>query len=161
MRIPVYVVRDRRAFAALLGVTLLSLAVAAVLAAVTGQWLSPALAVAVIGYLAVGRLGSLRERLRVDATGIALSDPEARRRPGSRRYVLWAVVRELETDGDLLVVRLRTDAPMPMWLKTRLAGAGEQPDGASELRERVPELDGARLQQVVHDLGVDVPVIVR
>jgi hypothetical protein len=156
MRIPVYVVRDRRAFAALLGVTALSLAVAAGLAVMTGQWLSPALAVAVIVYLAVGRLGSLRERLRVDATGVALSDPDARR-PGARRYVPWSVVRQLEADGDLLVVRLRPDAAMPMWLKVRATGPDQLP---SELRERVPGLDGAGLQQAVHDLGVDVPVVV-
>lgn len=155
-----YVVRDLRAVRALLVVTVLSLVVAAVLVVATGQWVGPAVAVVVIGYLAADRLRVVREQLRVDASGIAAPDPEARGRRGGRRYVPWDAVREVEVDGDLLVVRLRPDTPVPMWLRSRLVRA-DQPEDTAELRQRVPLLDGAQLQQVVRDLGVDVPVVVR
>lgn len=155
-----YVVRDRRAFRALLVVTVLSLVVAAVLVVVTGQWLGPAVAVVVIGYLAADRLRAVREQLRVDAFGVSAPDLEARGRRGARRYVPWEAVQEVEVDGDLLVVRLRPDAPVPMWLRSRLVGA-DRPEGTAELHQRVPLMDGDQLQQVVRDLGVDVPVVVR
>ena len=155
-----YVVRDRRALRALLVVTVLSLVVAAVLVVTTGQWVGPAVAVVVIGYLAADRLRAVRERLRVDASGIAAPDPVARGRRGARRYVPWDAVREVQVEGDLLVVRLRPDAPVPMWLRSRLVGA-DRPEDTAELRQRVPLLDGAQLRQVVRDLGVDVPVVVR
>ena len=35
------------------------------------------------------------------------------------------------------------------------------PEEAGELRHRVAGLDGSQVQQVVRDLGVDVPVVVR
>lgn len=155
-----YVVRDRRASRALLVVTVLSLVVAGGLVVATGQWVGPTVAVVVIGYLAADRLRAVGEQLRVDASGISVPDPEARGRRGARRSVPWDAVREVEVDGDLLVVRLRPDAPLPMWLRSRLAGT-DRPEDAAELRQRVPLLDAAQLQQVVHDLGVDVPVVVR
>ena len=155
-----YVVRDRRALRALLVVTVLSLVVAAGLVVATGQWVGPAVAIVVIGYLAADRLRAVRDQLRVDAWGIAAPDPRARGRRGSRRYVPWDAVQEVEVDQDLLVVRLRPDAPVPMWLRGRLVDA-DRPEDTAELRQRVPLLDGAQLQRVVRDLGVDVPVVVR
>jgi hypothetical protein len=155
-----YVVRDRRAIRSLLVVTVLSLVVAALLVLVTGDWLGPAVAIVVIGYLAVDRLRAVREQLRVDVSGISVTDPDPRGRRGGRRYVPWDAVREVEVDGDLLVVRLRPDAPMPMWLKGRVLDPA-RPEEAGELRHRVPGLDGTQVQRVVRDLGVDVPVVVR
>jgi hypothetical protein len=155
-----YVVRDRRALRSLLVVTVLSLVVAGVLIVATGQWVGPAVAVVVIGYLAADRLRAVREQLRVDASGISAPDPERRGRRGARRYVPWEAVREVEVDGDLLVVRLRPDAPMPMWLKGRVNDP-DRPEDAGEVHRRLPALDAAELQRVVRDLGVDVPVVVR
>lgn len=155
-----YVVRDRRALTSLLAAFLLSFVVAGGLALFTGQWLASTVAVVVVGYLTLVRLRAAAERLRVDAAGISVSAPEARLRPGSRRYVPWAAVREVDVDGDLLVVRLRPDAPMPMWMKGRVVDPAH-PEAAGELRERVPGLDGAELRRVVTGLGVTVPVIVR
>lgn len=155
-----FVLRDRRAFTSLLAAFLLSLVVAGALALFTGQWLASTVAVLVVGYLTLVRLRSAAERLRVDAAGISVSAPEAKLRPGSRRYVPWAAVREVEVDGDLLVVRLRSDAPMPMWMKGRVVDAAH-PDEAGVLRERVTGLDGAELRQAVTGLGVTVPVVMR
>jgi hypothetical protein len=157
---PSYVVRDQRALRSLLVVTVLSLVVAGLLVVATGQWVGPAVAVVVIGYLAADRLRAVREQLRVDGSGISAPDPEARGRRRARGYVPWDAVREVEVDGDLLVVRLRPDAPMPMWLKGRVVDP-VRPEDATELRRRLPALDAVQLQRVVHDLGVDVPVVVR
>ena len=155
-----YAVRDRRAVRSLVVTTVLSLVVAALLVVATGDWLGPAVAIVVIGYLAADRLRAVREQLRVDASGISVPEQDPRGRRAGRRYVPWDAVREVEVDGDLLVVRLRPDAPMPMWLKNRVHDPA-RPEEAGELRLRVAGLDGAQVQQVVRDLGVDVPVVVR
>lgn len=155
-----YVVRDQRALRSLLVVTVLSLVVAGMLVVTTGQWVGPAVAVVVIGYLAADRVRAAREQLRVDASGISASGPEARGRRGARRYVPWDAIREVEVAGDLLVVRLRSDAPMPMWLKSQVLDPA-RPQDAGELRRRVAGLDATQLQQAVRDLGVDVAVVVR
>ncbi len=155
-----YVVRDQRALRSLLVVTVLSLVVAGALVVATGQWLGPAVAVVVIGYLAADRVRAARQQLRVDASGICAPDPQARRHRGARDCVPWDAVREVEVDADLLVVRLRPDAPMPMWLKSRVVDQAGL-EGGGELRRRLSGLDATRLQQVVRALGVDVAVVVR
>jgi hypothetical protein len=161
MRTPMtaYVVRDRRAATLVLVGTGVALAVALLLAVVTGSWPSTVVAVVVIAYLAIVQLRSVRERLRVDRYGVSVSDPEVRFRPGQRRYVPWEAVREVVIDGELIVVRLRADASMPMWMKGRVADPAS-PD-AGELRAAVPGLDAAALQQAARDLGVDVPIELR
>jgi hypothetical protein len=154
-----YVVRDRRAAVRVLVGTGVALAVALLLAGVTGSWPSTVVAVVVIAYLAVVQLRAVRERLRVDRYGISVSDPEVRFRPGQRRYVPWEAVREVVLDGELVVVRLRADASMPMWMKGRVTDPAD-PDGG-ELRASVPGLDPQALQRAVLELGVDVPVELR
>ncbi len=156
---PTYVVRDRRAITLLLVGTVVALAVAVLLALMTGSWASTVITFAIIAYLAAVQLRSVRERLRVDQYGVSVSDPQVRFRPGERRYVPWEAVREVVVDGNLLVVAVRTDAAMPMWMKGRPADPGRTDTG--ELRASVPALDAGALQQAVRDLGVDVPVVVR
>ena len=155
---PAYVVRDRRAITLLLVGAGVALVVAFLLAALTGSWASTVVTVAIIAYLVAVQLRSVRERLRVDQYGVSVSDPQVRFRPGERRYVPWEAVREVVVDGEQLVVAVRADASMPMWMKGRVTDPGRD---AGEFRVAVPGLDPHVLQQTVHDLGVDVPVVVR
>jgi hypothetical protein len=156
-----YVVRDRRAVVLALVGTGVAMAVALLLAVTTGSWPSTLVALVVIGYLASVQLRSVRERLRVDSGGISVSDPEVRWRAGHRRYVPWAAVREVVVDGELLVVALRADASMPMWMKGRVVDPADPGAGAGQLQASVPGLDPAALRRTVQDLAVDVPVVVR
>jgi hypothetical protein len=82
-------------------------------------------------------------------------------RAGRRRYVPWESVREVVVDGELLVVALRADASMPMWMKGRVVDPADPGAGAGQLQASVPGLDPAALRRTVQDLAVDVPVVVR
>ena len=75
------------------------------------------------------------------------------------RHNLWVYPHE-DHDRSFSEGTRDPDAPMPMWLKNRVLDPA-RPEEAGELRHRVAGLDGAQVQQVVHDLGFDVPVVVR
>jgi len=120
-----------------------------------------------VGLLALASSGlrTAWTRLRVDASGIALSFPqEWHGRVGDlsgaqRRFATWPLVHRVEVHAGAQRVRvvLRADAPLPPWRRGRVVDPRD-PESGPVVEQHVPGLDPEALQRAVLAHSPTTPV---